>query len=304
MSYAPKSISNAMAVWTSNGGVNLGVVGNTGHTVGYHLGKDRIYDGSGPGIGDSDYSIKLARDKAGLTNAAAAADLGRLNGSLGQLQSFSKWLVGRCKANAPGTSDIREVIYSPDGTAVKRWDNNAKVLYTGGDGTGQGDNSHRTHTHISFFRDSEARDKTIIFSPYFTPAPPEVPMSFNQANIPKGTWIYVNGDFSTNAGNVQIDPGRPMLVEKLNAVSGGHLIVHDTSGKHYYVKAAQVTVVGLVPVGSTNPVPVPPDATSCKPFSDAAYAAGKTDGFAEGKAAGQAVGVEEEQARIRTVLGI
>ena len=51
--------------------------------------------------------------------------------------------------------------------SVKRWDNEASVLYAGGAGTGQGDDSHRTHTHISFFRDSETRDKVGIVRPYF-----------------------------------------------------------------------------------------------------------------------------------------
>jgi len=112
MSYAPATLIALMKVWTSHGGVNSGIVGGSTHLKGYHLGKDRIYDGSGPGLGDADYSVRTARDKAGLTNAASAIDLGRLNGSLPKLHAFSVWLVARGRANAPGTRDIRE---SPTG---------------------------------------------------------------------------------------------------------------------------------------------------------------------------------------------
>ena len=168
MSFAPKSISDLAAYWVGQGGVNLGIVGNAAHTTGYHIGKDRIYDGaSGPGLGDKDYSVQLARDKAGLTNAAAALDLGKLNGGYTDLRAFSVWLVDQCKARATGTDQVREVIYSPDGTHVKRWDNHTRTLYNGGDGTGQGDNSHLTHTHISFYRDTQSQSKISLFTPYF-----------------------------------------------------------------------------------------------------------------------------------------
>jgi hypothetical protein len=169
MTYAPTSISNVMKVWTSNGGVNSGIVGDSAHRArpSYHNGKDAIdeYDRTR----STDYSIRLDRDWNGLTNAASAMDLGKLDGSLTKLQAFSRWLVQRCKDRAPGTSDIREIIYSPDGKVVKRWDNHARRLYDGyPTATGQGDSSHLWHTHISFFRDSEKRDKTGLFLPYFT----------------------------------------------------------------------------------------------------------------------------------------
>ena len=301
MTYAPKSITDVMKVWTTNGGVNLGIVGDTAHAAtgtSYHLGKDQLSAGA--------YSAVLARDRAGLSNAASAMDLGRLDGTLANLQKFSKWLVARTRAGAAETRDIREIIYSPDGVAIKRWDNNAKVLYTGGDGTGQGDNSHRTHTHISFFRDSEYRDKTGLFLPYFTvvipPTPPEDPMAFAQVEIPANTWLYVNPAMDANAANVQISPGRPMLLLKANAATGAHLIVHDTSFKHYYVHASEVKVT---PLYSTPPVVVtPPTEAQCKVFSDAAYASGKAAGIIEGGAVGIVKGTDAEQARIKGVLGL
>jgi hypothetical protein len=175
VSYKPATIVELAAYWTSQGGVNLGIVGNDRHCAGYHLGRDRIYSNCAcapggdcrPGRYDLDYSVRKDRDKSGLSNAASALDLGRLDGSLTELYAFSIWLVERCKDRAPGTGDVREVIYSPDGTAIRRWDNLSRVLYVGGDGTGQGDNSHRAHSHISWLRDSEFRSKLVLFQPYF-----------------------------------------------------------------------------------------------------------------------------------------
>lgn len=167
MTYAPASLRDLGSFWAQHGGVNLGVVGNAAHTIGYHLGHDRIYDGAGPGIGDRDYSVQHKRDKAGLTNAASAIDLGRLNGSLEELYAFSRWLVAQCQAGKPGATDVREVIYSPDGRQVVRFSGVDGDIHSG---PGNGDDSHRTHTHISYFRDAERRDKRALFAPYFEEA--------------------------------------------------------------------------------------------------------------------------------------
>jgi hypothetical protein len=171
MSYAPDSIKKLAAYWVARGGVNLGIVGDGRHLKGYHLGKDRIYDGSGPGLGDRDYSVMTARDRAGLTNAASAIDLGKLNGGYLDLRKFSMWLVKRCQAGAPGTSDIREVIYSPDGKRILRYDRQRGR--TSAPREGEADASHAWHTHISFYRDSEKRDKVGIFSPFFAVPVPD-----------------------------------------------------------------------------------------------------------------------------------
>ena len=105
-------------------------------------------------MADADYSVMTARDRAGLSNAASAIDLGRLDGSLEQLRAFSRWLVGRCRANRAGTSAIREIIYSPDGRLVLRWDRERG--HASAPRVGEGDNSHLTHTHVSLYRDSAA----------------------------------------------------------------------------------------------------------------------------------------------------
>ncbi len=65
----------------ANGGVNLGIIGDTAHAtlgVSYHLGKSQLTATA--------YSRQLPRDAAGLTEAASAIDLGKLNGSLTELR--------------------------------------------------------------------------------------------------------------------------------------------------------------------------------------------------------------------------
>lgn len=162
MTFAPVTLRRLGNYWTDQGGVNLGVVGDANHTAGYHLGKDRIYAPSG--LGGGDYSVQLERDKRGLSDAASAIDLGRMQGSLSQLYRFSSWLVEQCQAGAPGTRDVREVIYSPDGKRVQRYSGVDQQIHTG---PGNGDASHIGHTHVSYFRDSERRDKVAVFAPYF-----------------------------------------------------------------------------------------------------------------------------------------
>lgn len=164
MSYAPAPLVELGKYYTAHGGVSLGIVGSATHTIGYHLGRDRIFDAGGPGVGAQDYSVQHARDAAGLSNAAAAFDFGRLNGSLDELQRFSRWLVSACQSQAPGSRDVREVIYSPDGERVQRWSGIDGQIHTG---AGNGDATHRTHTHVSYFRDSERRSKLALVAPYF-----------------------------------------------------------------------------------------------------------------------------------------
>jgi hypothetical protein len=165
MTYAPATLTALGAYWKANGGVNLGIVGDTSHVakgVSYHLGKSQLTLGA--------YSRQTARDKAGLTEAASAIDLGKLNGSFRQLRDFSKWLVADARANAPGTSDMREIIYSPDGVTVLRWDRQRG--FASAPRSGEADSTHLTHTHVSWYRDAEKRDHTTAFRPYFPVPPP------------------------------------------------------------------------------------------------------------------------------------
>lgn len=162
MTYAPKTLTDLGRFYSEQGGVNLGIVGDANHVTGYHCGRDRIY--SAAGQGDKDYSVQHPRDKAGLSGAASAIDLGKLNGNYQRLYDFSRWLVSQCQSGAPGTRDIREIIYSPDGQKVQRYSGIDGEIHTG---DGNGDDSHRFHTHISYFRDSEQRDKVPVFAAYW-----------------------------------------------------------------------------------------------------------------------------------------
>ena len=169
MTYAPASLKALANYWVAQGGVNSGIVGDAAHQrrASYHNGQDAI-DKYGRTALD-DYSIRHVRDREPyLTNAASAIDLGRLDGSLVALHSFSRWLVAEALQDPEAYRDVREVIYSPDGQTVQRYSGVDGAIHTG---PGNGDNSHLWHTHISFFRDSEKRDKRPLFEGYFITPP-------------------------------------------------------------------------------------------------------------------------------------
>ncbi|MFG2056697.1 hypothetical protein ACGFI9_22005 [Micromonospora sp. NPDC048930] len=137
----------------------VGIVGDANHRGGYHCGSDRVVA--------NDYSVvESPRDSTGLTLNASALDVGMFTAVVGgrthNLRTFSTWCVAQCAASAADTRDIREIIYSPDGQTVKRWDRLGKRT--------TGDSSHLTHTHFSFFRDSTkaGRDQTPLFRRYLT----------------------------------------------------------------------------------------------------------------------------------------
>lgn len=197
MTYAPArllALRNYLMPRTGLSAGNLGIVGDAAHAVRatYHNGRDR-FAASGLDTCAENYTICTARDRAGLTNAAAAMDIGNHP----DLRKLSRWLVARCRENAPGTRDIREVIYSPNGVQVLRWDRERGVQSLPV-AEPQLDPSHRWHTHVSWYRDSELRDKLIVFKPYYEPTTPlpEQPVymaaildrtqTYNGRNEPRG----------------------------------------------------------------------------------------------------------------------
>jgi hypothetical protein len=136
---------------------SLGILGDTDHVEGgdsYHLGKDQL-------SAHASYSRTESSRDNHPSNAASAFDIGngwRLGDAsdkaakLAAEQAFLRFnsiYVAALKAKVEGTEDIREIIYTPEGATVKRLD----VL---GIRT-TGDDRHLTHTHTSFFRDSEGR---------------------------------------------------------------------------------------------------------------------------------------------------
>jgi hypothetical protein len=139
--------------------VELGIVGSVSHAnsgTSYHLGKGALKS--------SAYSVvESSRDRNGLSEAASGLDIGwfkiTVKGKTHTLRDLSVWMVGQCRAGAAGAGDIREIIYSADGKTVKRWDRLGR--------RSTGDDSHLTHTHVSWHRDSEHRDKTALFTRWF-----------------------------------------------------------------------------------------------------------------------------------------
>jgi hypothetical protein len=139
---------------------SLGIVGDQSHnsTGGYHVGRDVLHLlGRAPEDPGSDYSYaESLRDRAGLTNAASALDVGDFSVVHQGRQISHRNLIDAVlrEVAKPGhgrAADIREMIYeSPEESGtIKRWDA-LGVRNTG-------DSTHRVHTHFSFFRDAEGR---------------------------------------------------------------------------------------------------------------------------------------------------
>ncbi len=163
MSYAPDTLKTARRLWLDTfprmDPLSMGIVGDDAHARSgnsYHLGKDANRADS--------YSIAESSRDRNPTDAAMALDIGwfevTVGGKTHNLRTFSAWLVAECRAGADDAADIREVIYSTDGDTVRRWDKLGK--------RSTGDKSHLSHTHVSYFRDSEKRDKTTLYLRYFT----------------------------------------------------------------------------------------------------------------------------------------
>lgn len=122
---------------------SLGIKHATPDGGGYHEGNDLL---SAAGRLTTDYSKReSSRDRPG-TNSASAFDLG---GAFGRFREITMGIVHACQGGDPRARDIREVIYTPDGQTVRRWDRLGI--------RSSGDSSHLSHTHTSFFRDSEGR---------------------------------------------------------------------------------------------------------------------------------------------------
>lgn len=152
MTHAPADLLAVRQYLLSSTGLSgdaVGIVGDPEHAAsgGYHEGRSDL---TRVGRATTDYSVReSARDKAGLTDAASALDIGAFTRSAVSLRTLTLGLVAACQRGDPRCADVREVIYTPDGSTVRRWDR-LGIRSTG-------DSSHLYHTHISFFRDSEGR---------------------------------------------------------------------------------------------------------------------------------------------------
>ncbi len=161
MTFNPQNLLDVRALLHEHLGIPLnalGIQGDTDHAENgdsYHPGRNQLISGS--------YSVvESSRDRNGLTDAAAALDIGTFSkqvaGRTHNLRTMSAWLVEQAKAQTADTQAIREIIYSLDGDEVKRWDR-LKIRDTG-------DDRHRTHTHVSYFRDTEHIDKKPLYLRY------------------------------------------------------------------------------------------------------------------------------------------
>lgn len=164
MTYAPATWKDAQHYMHDVTGLPynaLGLLHATPQGGGYHEGNDLL---AAAGRLNTDYSKReSARDRPG-TDGSSAIDIGQfdivLNGRrIRLIQDFNPWLIRQCRANAVDTLWIREVIYTLDGVSVLRWDREGK--------RSTGDSSHRTHTHISGYRDDENTPKTPLFQRFF-----------------------------------------------------------------------------------------------------------------------------------------
>ncbi|MFG3418752.1 hypothetical protein [Micromonospora sp. NPDC048063] len=141
----------------------VGIVGSAAHVrtgTSYHLGKSDLKMSRDP------YSARLARDRRGLTDGAAALDVGIFRKTLpsGRVvthRTLGTWLVEQCHAGASDAAWIREVIWSPDGRTVLRYDRERGQRSA--PRAGEADDSHLTHDHVSGYRDEEVTPKRPLF---------------------------------------------------------------------------------------------------------------------------------------------
>lgn len=155
--YAPRALLDLRAYLKIHTGITdnraLGIVSDDNDQSYHHGLVDRQ---------TRDYSFdESPRDWSHTTDAASAIDIG----NFARLRELSIWLAQRCEANRrdpkvnKDCADVREIIYSPDGRTVVRWDR-LRIRSSG-------DSSHLTHTHVSWHRDAETRDKTAPFRVFF-----------------------------------------------------------------------------------------------------------------------------------------
>lgn len=166
MSSPPPGIVELQAYRTAQlgRGLNLGIVGDSNHKAGYHLGPDRTPVG--------DYSERLARDKAGARLFPYYASAEDSSMAWSQSRQWLAKLVTDARNGVAYTRDIREIIGSLDGQTALYWDAQngfQAVRYLG--------SGHLTHTHISFFRDSAQRDQSDVLRMYLEPPTEEDDMA-------------------------------------------------------------------------------------------------------------------------------
>ena len=144
------TLQRAIAEATGLSLVAIGIKGDAAHVakgVSYHLGKDEIKPAKHP------YSVRLQRDKNGLTNAASAMDIGDdwPRGGREAWKRFNNLLVAALRAGDPALITIRATNFSPNGSDRKRVDR--QLAFHEEDS----DDNVDIHTHIEWYRDTEGQ---------------------------------------------------------------------------------------------------------------------------------------------------
>ena len=236
MTYSPATFLAVRARFQQETGlpaVALGIQHYSPQGGGYHEGNDLLAQA---GRLNTDYSKRQSeRDRPG-SNAAMAIDIGRFSvvrhGRVVDNHFMTRWLLDELNAGAPDTLWIREVIYSLDDWTVQRWDRLGHST--------TGDSSHRTHEHISGFRDEENS--------------PNIPGLFNRF------WNWVNAGFPTApAPSTSEEDDMGAMFHAID--DQGTQIGTDDEAIFAIVGAGTIAVAdGQVPQTLANKLAVPPAA--------------------------------------------
>ncbi|GLY21707.1 hypothetical protein [Micromonospora sp. NBRC 101691] len=217
----------------------VGIVGDPDHVGGYHCGTDRVRREGGQ---IRDYSVtESTRDRTGLSDYACALDIGEFRrtvaGRVYDLPHLSAWIVAQCTAGTADTRDIREVIWSPDGRTVRRWDRLGR--------RSTGDSSHRWHTHISYHRDAikAGRDQTALFRRYLTT------IGLIKGDTMATVSEIVEGVWSAGFGK---DPNRrtagQLLAESRSSAVNSEILLGQVQGQIAHLAAQVALWAGQDPV--------------------------------------------------------
>lgn len=149
---------------TGLGASEVGIVGDGAHqrTGGYHEGVDVLkaigrYHGpasANVGSGTEDYSARQSRDRNGLSLNASATDVGSAwrNGGRTAWLRFNNALYAEMRDRPASLPALRAINVSLDGRTKQRYDQLRRS-----DGLVTSKDTVDTHTHLSFWRDTEGR---------------------------------------------------------------------------------------------------------------------------------------------------
>jgi hypothetical protein len=159
---------------TGLAGNAYGIAPNEDHKAGggYHCGVKDCQNinkyhppaTSNVGARTEDYSVRQLRDRLVGGNAASAEDIGGYwpRGGKAAWLRFNNLFIKQLQAGDRALRAVREVNFTPDGTARKRWDALHPNDGVYNDGIVPSTDTAETHTHVGFWRDTDgtpARDE-------------------------------------------------------------------------------------------------------------------------------------------------